>query len=173
MKAALEATARTARRDRPVRQERAARQAAKGSRAFRYGTVGPAGAEGQRGAEGPPGPEGGSHGEWTALALGSKVKQVPGFESAAVRAEGAGSSARLRGVLEVTNEIKAGETVFTVPAGYRAKSKIEFGVGVSTGFGSNHAGSVLISTDGVVTDPETPVPPGIYYLLDGLTWNLN
>ena len=79
----------------------------------------------------------------------------------------------MRGVLEVTNEIRAGETVFTVPAGYRAKSKIEFGVGVSTPWGSNHVGSLLISTDGVVTDPETPVPAGTYYLLDGLSWNLN
>ena len=79
----------------------------------------------------------------------------------------------MRGVLEVTNEIRAGETVFTVPAGYRANSKIEFGVGVSTPWGANHVGSLLISTDGVVTDPETPVPAGTYYLLDGLTWNLN
>jgi hypothetical protein len=70
-------------------------------------------------------------------------------------------------------KIQAGETVFTVPAGYRPKSKVEFGMGVTHASGQNHPGSLLISTSGLVTDPETPVPVGIYYLLDGITWNLN
>ena len=39
--------------------------------------------------------------------------------------------------------------------------------------GVNHVGSLLISPSGAVTDPETPVPPSIYYLLDGITYNLN
>ncbi len=113
-----------------IARGRAARQAARGHRAFpvsraRRARRAPKASAGRKASAGgrTPGPEGGSHGEWTALVLGSKVRQVPGFETAAVRTEGAGSSARLRGVLEVTSEIRAGETVFTVPASYRANEK--------------------------------------------------
>ncbi len=137
------------------------------------GAEGPRGPEGPSGREGPPGPEGGGVGAWTAVTLGAKVKQVSGFEEAAVRTEDGGSSARLRGVLEVTSEIKAGETVLTVPSAFWPKSKLDFGIGVSTASGANHVGSLIMSTTGVVIDPETPVPPGVYYLLDGITWNLN
>jgi hypothetical protein len=138
------------------------------------GPVGSAGPQGLQGPQGPAGPEGGSVGSWTApLTVSSKLKQVSGFEELAVRTESAGATARLRGVLEVTGEVKAGEALFTVPAGFRPKSKVDFGIGVSAASGTNHVGSLLISTDGVVTDPETPVPPGVYYLFDGITWNLN
>jgi hypothetical protein len=134
------------------------------------GAAGAAGAEGSRGAEGPEG----KAGPWTPLVLGSKVAPVSGFEEPAVRTENGGSTVRLRGVLVVTSEIaNTSDTVFTVPVGYRPKSKIEFGLGVSTASGMNHVGSLLIATNGVVTDPETHVPPGTYYLLDGLSFNLN
>jgi hypothetical protein len=137
------------------------------------GATGGAGPEGQAGKEGPPGPEG-KAGSWTALVLGSKVEPVSGFEPPAVRTENGGSTVRLRGVLVVTNEIaNTSDTVFTVPVGYRPKSKIEFGLGVSTASGMNHVGSLLIAPNGVVTDPETHVPAGTYYLLDGLSFNLN
>ena len=139
------------------------------------GNQGPAGPSGNTGPQGPQGPEGsgGAVGNWTALTLSGKVKQVSGYEEAAVRTENGGATARLRGVIEVTSEIKAGETVFTIPAGYRPQSKIEFGIGTTTASGANHVGSMLISSAGVATDPETPVPPSVYYLLDGITWNLN
>jgi Collagen triple helix repeat (20 copies) len=137
------------------------------------GVEGPRGPEGSPGREGPPGPEGGSVGAWATPTLGSKVKQVSGYEEVAVRTESGGSSARLRGVLVVMSEIKAGEAVLTLPSAYRPKSTLDFGIGVSTASGSNHVGSLIMSTSGVVTDPETPVPPGVYYLLDGITWNLD
>jgi hypothetical protein len=137
------------------------------------GPQGPAGPTGSTGPQGPAGPEGGSGvGSWTALTVGGNVAQVSGYETAGARTENAGATARLRGVLEVTSEIQPGETVFTVPAADRPKGKIEIGIGVSSVGGTNHVGSVLISPSGVVTDPESPVPPGIYYLLDGISWNL-
>jgi Collagen triple helix repeat (20 copies) len=142
------------------------------------GPTGNTGPEGPQGPKGARGPEGGSVGEWTALTISSKLKQVSGYEGIAVRTEGGGTTARLRGVLSVTSEVKTNDALFTLPEDYRPMSKIEFGVGVSEAPGGegtfpNHVGALLISTDGRVTDPETPVPPGIYYLLDGLTWNLD
>lgn len=101
------------------------------------------------------------------------MTDVSGYEEPAARVESGGATARLRGVLEVTSEIKAGETVFTLPSGLRPKNKVEFGMNVITASGSNHAGSLLVSSTGAVTDPETPVPVGIYYLLDSITWNLD
>jgi hypothetical protein len=140
------------------------------------GLTGPAGSQGPAGPTGPQGPAGSDGGSgvssWTALTIGSNVAQVAGYETAGARTENAGATARLRGVLEVTSEIQPGETVFTVPAADRPKSKIEIGIGVSSSGGFNHVGSVLISPSGVVTDPESPVPAGIYYLLDGIGWNL-
>ena len=128
---------------------------------------------GKEGPEGKQGPEGGSGlGTWTAVALSGKVQQVAGYEPPAVRTEYGGATARLRGAIEVTSEIQAGETVVTIPTPDRPQNKVEFGAGVSSVGGSNHVGSLLISPTGAVTDPETPVPPGIYYLLDGTTWNL-
>ncbi len=144
------------------------------------GSTGPAGATGATGPAGPAGPAGpqgptgGSGvGSWTALALAGNVGQVPGYETVDVRTENAGATARLRGALEVTSEVQPGETVFTIPAGFRPHNQIEFGVGVSTAVGGNHVGSLVISSSGVVTDPESPVPAGIYYLLDGISWNLS
>jgi hypothetical protein len=139
------------------------------------GNQGPAGPIGNTGPQGPQGPEGsgGAVGNWTALTLSGKVTQVSGYQEAAVRTENGGATARLRGVLEVTGEIHAGDTVFTIPAAYRPQSMVEFGVGTTHASGVNHVGSLLISSLGLVTDPETPVPPSIYYLLDGITWNLN
>ena len=138
------------------------------------GPTGSTGPEGPRGAEGPRGPEGGSVGNWTPITPSSKLRQVSGYEELAVRTESGGATARLRGVLEVTSEVRAGETLFTIPSADRPKSKIEFGIGVSSGSGTNHVGSLLVSAaSGAVIDPETPVPPGIYYLFDGITWNLN
>jgi hypothetical protein len=140
------------------------------------GTAGPEGArgaEGARGPEGPRGPEGGSVGQWALLTLSSKVKQVAGYEEAAVRTEDGGATARLRGVLEITSEVKADEPVFTVPVGFRPQNKLEFGIGVADAAGHNHIGALVMSSDGIVTDDETPAPVGTYYLLDAITWNLD
>ncbi|HEV2974509.1 MAG TPA: hypothetical protein VGX69_05875 [Solirubrobacteraceae bacterium] len=137
------------------------------------GARGPSGLEGARGPEGSRGPEGGSVGEWTPLALSDKVRLVPGYEAAAVRTESAGATARLRGVLEITSEVKADEPVFTIPAGFRPQNRLEFGIGVADAAGHNHIGALVMSSGGVVTDDETPAPVGVYYLLDAITWNLN
>jgi hypothetical protein len=137
------------------------------------GPEGAQGPEGLRGAEGPQGPEGGSVGAWTALTLSGKVQQVSGYEAAAVRTEDGGATARLRGVLEITSEVKAGETVFTIPSGYRPQHIVEIGLGVSSASGSNHIGALVFYPSGRVVDPETPAPTGVYYLLDGFTWNLD
>jgi hypothetical protein len=146
------------------------------------GPAGPAGAtgntgpEGQQGAKGTQGPEGGSVGAWTALANPSKLEQVSGFETVAVRTESAGATARLRGAFVVTDEVNSpSEVLFTLPEGFRPKGKVEFGVGVTHTSGTplNRVGSLLISPNGAVTDPETPVPPGTIYLFDAVTWNLN
>ncbi len=111
-------------------------------------------------------------GSWTQLDLTSNVKPVTGFEEASVRPESGGATARMRGVLVVTNTIQAGETVFTIPACCRPKSKIETGMNTTTSKGENHVGTLQISPTGVVTDPKTPVPVGVWYLLDDTTWNL-
>jgi Collagen triple helix repeat (20 copies) len=137
------------------------------------GQQGPEGPRGQEGPRGPEGPEGGSVGSWTALTLSSKVQQVTGYEEAAVRSEDGSATARLRGALEITSEVKAGQKVFTVPSGYRPQHIVQIGIGVSYASGANHIGSLVFYPDGRVVDPETPAPVGVYYLLDGFTWNLD
>lgn len=142
------------------------------------GTIGPrgeTGPQGPKGETGPPGPEGGgsSVGSWTALTLGSKVEGVSGFEEPSARAEDGGATARLRGVLEVTNRIEQHQKVFTVPPCCRPKNDVEIGFNVTNKEHENHVGALEISPSGEVTDPEAPVPPGVWYLLDGMTWNLS
>jgi len=139
------------------------------------GAQGPPGPVGAAGAQGPQGPEGvGSGvGDWEPVTLSGKVQDVATFQEASARTENGGAIARLRGVLEVTSEINAGETVFTIPQCCRPKYNIEIGMNVSHESGSNRVGSIRISPTGAVTDPETPVPIKVWYLLDDLTWNLN
>jgi len=140
------------------------------------GETGPEGLKGETGPKGEQGPEGtDAHaGEWEALGGLSKVKAVANFEVPAARTEAGGATARLRGVLETTKEVKTGETVFTIPACCRPHKNVEIGFNTTIeGNTQNHLGALEISSSGNVTDPESPVPPGVWYLLDGTTWNLN
>jgi hypothetical protein len=140
------------------------------------GPKGQAGPKGETGPKGEPGPEGtDAHpGEWEALQGLGKVQQVSGFEAAAARTEAGGATARLRGAIETTKEVKPGDTVFTIPPCCRPHSKVEIGFNVTiNGNKENHLGALEISPTGSVTDPESPVPSGVRYLLDGMTWNLN
>jgi len=74
----------------------------------------------------------------------------------------------------VTTEVtKTNQIVFTIPECCRPKHKIEIGMNVwNSVTKEHHLGSLLISPSGQVTDPETPVPVGVWYLLDDMTWNL-
>ena len=145
------------------------------------GETGPRGPKGETGAEGPKGergPEGNDArvGGWEKLEGLSKVEPVSGFEEPSARTEAGGATARLRGVIEVTNTVKSPtETVFTIPPCCRPHSKVEIGFNTTNepGTGKNHVGALVISPSGAVTDPETPVPPEVQYLLDGTTFNLN
>jgi len=164
-------------------------QGAKGA----TGPQGPAGPQGSKGETGPQGPKGetGSQGlqgergpqgleakvaSWASLTL-DKGRSVSGFEEPAARTENNGATARLRGVVEVTGTVETGATIFVIPACCRPKHNIEIGFNVTNAPGEpghpNHVGALEISPSGVVTDPETPVPAGVWYLLDGMTWNLN
>jgi len=151
---------------------------------FLRGATGPRGATGARGETGPKG-ETGAKGErgpegtdarvggWEALSLGN-VQPVPGFEAPAARTEAGGATARLRGVLQVTEQVEStGETVFTIPPCCRPRNKVEIGFNTIESGGNNHVGALVISPDGSVTDDEVPVPVGVRYLLDDVTWNLN
>ncbi|HXB16240.1 MAG TPA: hypothetical protein VNV44_10920 [Solirubrobacteraceae bacterium] len=149
------------------------------------GATGAAGARGETGLRGPTGPEGlkgergpegtdARPGGWEALEGLSKVQPVAGFEEPAVRTEAGGATARLRGVLNTTKEVKPGETVFTIPACCRPHNKVEIGLNTTILSNTeNHLGALEILPGGEVKDPESPVPSGVWYLLDGMTWNLN
>jgi Collagen triple helix repeat (20 copies) len=146
------------------------------------GSQGPAGSPGEDGPKGAPGNEGKEGGSgviaWESLTASitqeNKVAPVSGFEPPAVRTESGGRTARLRGVLEVKNTVEhPTEALFIIPASERPCKNLEFGDGVEFGGGSNHVGSLAISAaTGAVTDPETPVPAGNRYLLDGITWDV-
>ncbi len=137
------------------------------------GLRGPTGSEGPKGERGPEGTDARA-GAWEALEGFGKVSQVTGFEAPAVRTEAGGATARLRGVLEVTKEVKPGDTVFTIPPCCRPHNKIEIGLNVTINKNEeNHLGALEILPTGEVKDPESPVPTEVWYLLDGMTWNLN
>jgi Collagen triple helix repeat (20 copies) len=141
------------------------------------GPTGNTGATGATGERGEPGPVGGSVDPWTPITEHPNLvepKAHKEFEPLGVRTESGGKTARLRGVLEVETEVKSSsEPLFMIPEGDRPSRSVEFGIDVSSASGANHAGSLKISASGVVTDPEAPIPPGNWYLLDGITWNLN
>ena len=143
------------------------------------GETGPRGPKGETGAEGPKGergPEGNDArvGGWEELESLSKVQGESNFEEPAVRTEAGGATARLRGVLDTTKEVKPGETVFRIPACCRPQNNVEIGFNTTiNGNKENHLGALEILPSGEVKDPEAPVPSGVWYLLDGTTWNLN
>ncbi len=74
----------------------------------------------------------------------------------------------------MTKEVKPGDTVFTIPPCCRPHNKIEIGLNVTINKNEeNHLGALEILPTGEVKDPESPVPTEVWYLLDGMTWNLN
>jgi hypothetical protein len=104
---------------------------------------------------------------WIAVELGPKIEtgglQVPG-----VRREG--SNARLRGSVKVkaAEELKAGETLFTIKniAGERPIAAIE----ISTNSSAGAACKLLISAEGVAT-VSIALVAAVSMALDSLTFN--
>jgi hypothetical protein len=106
---------------------------------------------------------------WEGLTLGTKVEagtlQTPG-----VRAEDGKTMARLRGSPKVkaAEEVKAGETIATIPAGFRPPSTVHLAtMNPQTGV----AGELIIASTGVITAAGGYVAAN-EILLDGLSFNL-
>jgi hypothetical protein len=108
-------------------------------------------------------------GGWIPTVLGEKVEQLAGFQTIRVRAELHGATVRLRGaaVVKAGQELASGETVLTLPVGYRPLEKVRM-VGVTE---TTEAARVSITTAGVLSFG-IAVKEGRGIYLDGLTFNL-
>src|SRR5580692_3192429 len=113
----------------------------------------------------------GLRGPWKALSLGTKVKAVveasgKHFEEPGVCLVEGGAGCELRGVLEVTTEVKtSAEEIFKLPeAIFFPKRDRMFGLGVANSSLTNHVGALMLAPTGIMTDDETPVPTGVWYL---------
>lgn len=108
-------------------------------------------------------------GAWKALELGAKMEtgglQVPG-----ARTEDGATMARLRGSVKVkaAEELKAGETLFTVPVGWRPAADIEFERVTSAG--GLHRCKIASAT-GICTDTSA-ILAGQIVFFDGFTYNM-
>lgn len=113
-------------------------------------------------------------GAWVALTLSAKLEQRANYEALAARLENFGASVRLRGCAVVVAEVKtSAEMILEVAEAFRPKKKVTFGLNVlESGGETNHTGALMLAPTGVITDDETPVPAGVIYLLDGITYNL-
>ena len=107
-------------------------------------------------------------GVWTETALGAKVEEAAGWQTVRVRREQVGSTARLRGVLAVKagQELVAGETVLTLPVGFRPPLKIRMAIVVEAG----DVRTEITAAGVMVLNENIKETRAIY--LDGLTWNL-
>jgi hypothetical protein len=118
-------------------------------------------------------------GPFRPLSLGAKVKAVTEasgkhFEEPGIRTVEGGSGCELRGVLEVITEVKSSaEEIFKLPeALFFPKRDRMFGFCVANSSLTNHVGALMLAPTGIMTDDETPVPTGVWYLLDGITYGL-
>ena len=156
------------------------------------GPEGPAGHEGPEGKEGkvgPAGPEGhigpegkeGKVGAWHALAYSEKVedyKVSAEYQTGQYRTENAGATLRLKGLLAIVagKTLALGETIFTLPEGFRPLKKTPLLVFAETTVDTialvviNTAGVASISAFIAVGAP--PMKAGEVLTLDGLTFNL-
>jgi hypothetical protein len=108
-------------------------------------------------------------GPWTAVVLGPKIEARPGIQAPEVRTELHAASARVRGGFQAkaAENLAIGETLFTLPVGFRPPALIEI-TQTST------AGVVLIvkiAATGVVTLSKE-LKAGEAVLFDGETFNL-
>jgi hypothetical protein len=114
-------------------------------------------------------------GAWKPLKISAKLKEVKEasgkkFEPVAARLVEGGAACELRGVLEVTTEVKSSaETIFEMPeAAFFPKKDRMYGFGTANSGLTNHVGALMLAATGIWTDDETPVPTGVWYLLDGI-----
>lgn len=106
-------------------------------------------------------------GAWTALTLGAKIEAGTTIgQTPRVRAEQGDTSARLRGSLVVQSgqELKGGETLATLPVGFRPPATIVLPQQGTAGF------PLVASTGEIEMTGNVPSKGTVF--LDGLTFNL-
>ncbi len=106
-----------------------------------------------------------SAGEWVEPTMSAKVENAAGAQTVRARAELGGNVCRLRGVAKIKSgeELKTGETLFTLPEGLRPPGHVDLTL----------AGSVIleIATTGVAILSATKTSAQTI-IMDGLTFNL-
>lgn len=109
-------------------------------------------------------------GAWESLVLGAKAEENPSVQTLRVRKEMGITVARLRGgvVAKAGQEIKPGETIATLPAGWRPPNLVAVAVVLSGG----QAGYIEITAAGVIKPGVVSVTATAAVLLDSVTFNL-
>jgi hypothetical protein len=106
-----------------------------------------------------------SAGEWVEPTMSAKVENAAGSQTVRARAELGGNVCRLRGVAKIKSgeELKTGETLFTLPEGLRPPGHVDLTL----------AGSVIleIATTGVAILSATKTSAQTI-IMDGFTFNL-
>jgi hypothetical protein len=105
------------------------------------------------------------NGPWTAVTLGAKLEANASFQTIRARTESGGASVRLRGVPTVksTEELKTGETLLTLPVGFRPPGTV---------FTAATSPAIEISAAGIIT-ANAAVLEHVGVVLDGVTFNLS
>jgi hypothetical protein len=111
-------------------------------------------------------------GPWTNFesVIASLKPRAGGFEVPQVRSEPASGRAGVKGEYEVTAEIAANTTLFSVPASFRPKGNVAPIVLLFTNpnFVSNR---LNVAPTGIV-GINAPLVAGSVIFLDGITWNI-
>lgn len=108
-------------------------------------------------------------GAWTALTLGPKIEASGSAQSIRVRLEQGASSVRMRGtpVVKIGETLTAGETLATLPLGFRPPGLITVPMTTSSAVTT----SLTIATTGVVALANNLAATRAVFF-DGLTFNL-
>lgn len=110
-------------------------------------------------------------GKWSNLVLGPKMESAGSPQTPGARTELNAAVARLRGIVIVKfgEELKAGETLFTLPAGTRPPTQIRLGVVTQ---GEKSAYILIAAATGVATLGSASLGSEKTVFLDGQTFNL-
>lgn len=110
-------------------------------------------------------------GTWKKITLPAKAEVFATLQEPEARTEGNGTNVRLRGAVETKEEIKAGETLFTLPEGCRPSAVRWLLVGKLQTTGTGTIEFLKVANTGIVTSAEL-VQASRVLLLTGSTFDL-